>query len=75
MSNRSSFPLVERLYPGELVEQLRTWRKTERRSFEDIAYLIRETTGVQRSAKTVERWFEANVDPDTSLPDPEGEAA
>jgi len=61
MANRSTFPLVDRLFDGQLAERIRTWRDEEKRSFEDIAYLIREETGVQRSAKTIERWYQDEV--------------
>jgi hypothetical protein len=61
MANRSTYPLVDMLFDGRLAERLRVWRVDEARSFEDIAYLIRAESGIQRSAKTVQRWYEDEV--------------
>jgi hypothetical protein len=55
MANRSTYPLVDRLFDGGLERSLRFWR-VKGFSHEKIARLIEARTEHPSSATTVRRW-------------------
>lgn len=55
--NRSTFPLVDRLFDGHLAERLTTWRRAGD-SYETIARHIEAEKDHVVSASTVGRWIE-----------------
>lgn len=52
-----AFDLADKLVGGELRELLTRWRDEEGLSFEKIADLLEERTGVPASRETVRRWY------------------
>lgn len=57
VANRSTYPLVDRLFDGQLQERLDEWREAGH-SFETIARLIHDEVGHEVSGSTVRRWIE-----------------